>query len=93
MQYVTDQGPMTVQPNETTWNHFFIGGLIGDPEVDVGDACPGGLSRIEVTHTAVNVIVAIITLGIYSPTTVEVWCADDGGAKPPGAYRVGDAHR
>lgn len=92
MQYVTDTPPATSSPNQSEWNHFFIGGLIGDPEVGVDEMCPGGVSRVDVVHSVANIIVAVLTLGIYAPTTVDVWCADDGGAARPGDYRIEDSH-
>lgn len=36
--------------------------------------CPGGVSRVEVLQTATDGAFHYLTLGMYSPQTVRVWC-------------------
>lgn len=72
----------------SAWNHFFMWGLVGDPVIDVPAMCPNGFAHAEVTHSFVNQLVSFITLGIYSPTTVDIACAHPPAnpfAAPPDA--------
>ena len=66
------------------WNHFGLGGLLGDPEVRLYEHCPDGVARVEVWHSPANVIVSIIALGLYTPSTTDIWCASpDAPADAP----------
>ncbi len=56
------------------WEHFWIAGLIGDVRVDVERLCPSGQATIEARQSFLNGLVAGLTSGIYTPTTVRVRC-------------------
>lgn len=58
------------------WEHFWIGGLIGHVRVDVERMCPSGRATIEARQSFLNGLVAGLTSGIYTPTTVTVRCQD-----------------
>jgi len=63
------------------WASYFLFGIIGDHEVDVREFC-GGTGTYEVT-TGTNFLtwlVTGVTLGIYSPRKVNIWCNAPGGA-------------
>ena len=36
--------------------------------------CPSGVSRVEVQQTILNGAFHYLTLGMYSPQTIRVWC-------------------
>ncbi len=63
----------------SSWNHLFFWGLAGSARVDIQAICPAGLARLETKRTFGNLFVGLLTLGLYSPTSVTVWCAADGG--------------
>ncbi len=52
--------------------YFF--GLVG-AEVDTVADCPTGAAVIETQQTFVNGLLALVTLGIYTPQTVTITCA------------------
>ena len=59
------------------WEHFWLAGLVGHVGVDVERLCPSGQATIEARQSFLNGLVAGLTSGIYTPTTVRVRC-DDG---------------
>lgn len=70
-------------PPVARWNHFFLWGLAGSAEVDVREFCPQGMARVVTHRSAGNIVVSILTLGLYSPSMVEVWCAAPGTLQRP----------
>jgi len=57
------------------WQHHLFNGLINlNDDVDLRAACPQGVSRVENGMSVVNALLYILTVTIYSPTTVEVYC-------------------
>ena len=58
------------------WEHFWIGGLIGETRVDIEEMCPSGDATIEAYQSFLNGLVAGLTGGIYTPTTLKVRCRD-----------------
>ena len=59
---------------EDEWQNFWLGGLIGHYRLDVERLCPTGDATIEAKQTFLNGLVAALTSGIYTPTTVKVRC-------------------
>lgn len=58
------------------WENFWLGGLIGHTRVDVEEACPSGDATIIAKQTFLNGLVAGLTGGIYTPTTLQIRCRD-----------------
>jgi hypothetical protein len=58
------------------WQNYWLGGLIGHTRIDVEQLCRSGRATIEAKQTFLNGLVAALTSGIYSPTTLKVRCAD-----------------
>lgn len=58
------------------WEHFWIAGLVGHVRIDVERLCPSGQATIEARQSFLNGLVAGLTSGIYTPTTVRVRCRD-----------------
>ncbi len=53
---------------------LYFYGLVG-AEVDTTADCPRGAAVIETQQTFVNGLLALVTLGIYTPQTVTITCA------------------
>jgi Bor protein len=55
----------------------YLFGIVGENDVNVQQVCvdqtPLGLIR---RRTLTDVSLAVLTLGIYTPFTVRVWCGD-----------------
>lgn len=58
------------------WENFWLAGLIGHVRVDVERLCPSGQATIEARQSFLNALVAGVTSGLYTPTTVRVRCRD-----------------
>ena len=58
------------------FDHYFFG-FVGNPSVNLQKACmdqkPYGVQAVK---TPEDGVITFSTLGIYSPTTVRVWCGD-----------------
>ncbi len=59
---------------EDHWENFWIGGLIGHTRIDIARACPSGDATIVAKQTFLNGLVAGLTGGIYTPTTLQIRC-------------------
>ena len=57
--------------------HFFFWGLVGARVHDISweGVCMGQpADQIQTGFSGMNVLYSVITLGIYTPKTVQVWC-------------------
>jgi hypothetical protein len=55
--------------------NFFVAGLVGTHDVQAGQKCPTGVAKVKTTQTAVDVLLTVVTIGIYSPRTAQITCA------------------
>ena len=69
-------GPIVYQE----WHSHWLGGLIGEREIDVARECPSGNATIHDEQTFLNGLVEALTTGIYAPTTVTIRCAGGGSS-------------
>ena len=55
---------------------FFVGGIGQSQEVDAAKVCGGvkNVQRVETQLTPANVGLGLLTLGIYSPRQIRVYC-------------------
>jgi hypothetical protein len=69
-------------PGQThkVWVHSFIGGLVSVGEMDFRGECPTGVYKMNSNHTFVDLLLAGITAGIYTPMNVVYTC---GSGPPP----------
>ena len=57
------------------WSPSYFGGLIAPAAVEPAGTCKTGVYRVETSHSPGNVFVSILTLGIYTPLSIDVTCA------------------
>lgn len=75
-RYINSQAVQEVQPAVWEWNHHLLWGLIKlSDDVMIDQVCPAGVARIESWVGPLQVLLYAVTGGIYSPTTIRVWCA------------------
>jgi hypothetical protein len=71
-------------PNYQDTRNFFFWGLMGEERVNVTEVCNDErVAQMQSQQTFVNGLLGAITLGIYAPHSVRVWCEDailSGGA-------------
>ena len=55
---------------------FFLYGLVGPVyDIYVDQICLGkDIDQISMEYTPGNILAGLITLGLYTPRTVKVWC-------------------
>ena len=66
---------LTAKPSYQDSRPFFLWGLVGEQRVDVKAIC-GDKKVVQMQSQATfgDGALSLITLGIYSPHTVKVWC-------------------
>lgn len=66
---------VTLAPTYQQTEHFFFWGLAGEKNVDVKTICAGKpVKQMQTQQTFLNGLAAIVTLGVYAPHSVKVWC-------------------
>jgi hypothetical protein len=67
---------LSLQPTATERADFFFWGLVGHHETHLNEICGSiGVDKVETQYTAPDVFWGILTLGIFSPRSVRVWCS------------------
>jgi hypothetical protein len=71
----TNDTPAAAEAAQTNWHHGVVFGLveISEPE-NVTKACPGGVGLVKSEESFVAGLVNALTLGIYNPTDVLIYC-------------------
>lgn len=77
--FTVGQGAPTGPVVYSEWHSSWLGGLIGERNIDVDQVCPSGNATIHDEQSFLNGLVAALTAGIYTPTEVKVRC-DTGRA-------------
>ena len=64
------------EPNYEKSQHFFVGGLGQQQELDATSVCHGAnnVAKVETKQTFVNGLLSAISYGIYSPREIKVYC-------------------
>lgn len=55
--------------------NFFMFGLIGDNHLNLTDECPRGVAAVRERFTPGDIVLSLLTVGIYTPRTVFINCA------------------
>jgi hypothetical protein len=81
--HVYDSGDPTAstEPNYEKWHHHFVFGLLSvSGDIQFAKVCPSGVARIEDYHSFLNTFLGGLTMTLWHPTTVKVWCKGATGA-------------
>ena len=62
-------------PPKELKQHFFLFGRIGEPEINLTQECPSGVASYGDRFTFTDVLLGLLTVGIYTPRTVVIRCA------------------
>ncbi len=86
----------TLGEEKEQWTDFFVFGLVGTEEFHVKDFCPPGqVAQVRTGGNFLTGLVTLLTIFIYTPGKVYVWCEAEGGgnvAKAPALTVLGDAN-
>ena len=67
--------PISSPPSYEETKSFYFWGLAGERRVNVTEACNGKeVTQMQSQQTFSNGLLGAITLGIYTPHSVKVWC-------------------
>ncbi len=72
---VTTGAEMSAHVVENTFASGFIFGLVPPNVVNVASECTNGVAQVETRLSFVNMLVANLTMGIYTPMHIKVTCA------------------
>lgn len=75
-QTVALKGSSAAQPTYTTNQKFFIGGIGQEQSLDVAKICNGAenVAQVQSHQSGKNILLGVLTLGIYTPRTANVYC-------------------
>ena len=76
---VNDGHPTAYKVDGT--NKFYLFGLVGNEKVHTYDMCPQGVYKVRERFEASDVVLSILTLGIYAPRSYQVTCKAVGESK------------
>ena len=60
---------------EKGWAGSYLFGLVPPNTVDAKAGCANGVSKVETKHSFLNGLVGGLTLGTYTPMSIDVTCA------------------
>lgn len=63
-----------VRPSEVISNKFFIAGIGQESIIDPAYTCEGRGFTTKTYYSFLDGVLAVITFGIYTPSTTEVYC-------------------
>ncbi|HGO5856961.1 Bor family protein [Mannheimia glucosida] len=65
-----------IKPTKSVTQSFFIGGIGQEETLNVTEICGSTdkVNQVETVLSGSNILVGIVTLGIYTPRTANVYC-------------------
>lgn len=68
---------LTTEPTYEESLPFFLGGIVGEKDVNVKEICgKRAVKQIQTQNTFVDSLLGIVTIIIYTPRTIKVWCEE-----------------
>lgn len=67
--------PPSTRTVENDWAAGWIAGLVPPKTVETVERCPDGVAKVETQLSFLNQVVSVLTLGIYTPMSIQVTCA------------------
>ncbi|CAI0848656.1 Bor protein [Serratia rubidaea] len=76
-QTFTMKNQTVAAPKQTTTHHFFVSGIGQKKTIDAAAVCGGAdkVVRTEVQQTFPNILLGVVTFGIYTPREARIYCA------------------
>jgi hypothetical protein len=62
------------EPDFKKSESYYLWGVVGEHHFNTQEICTNGVEQIRTEKTFGNVVLTVITLGIYSPHTAKIWC-------------------
>ena len=68
-----------MQPSDQTiskpWAPSFIDGLVPPSVVETASKCPNGVAKVSSQLSFLNLVVGVVTFGIFTPMQIDVTCS------------------
>ncbi|AML58946.1 Lipoprotein Bor [Serratia rubidaea] len=76
-QAFTMKNQTVAAAKQTTTHHFFVSGIGQKKTIDAAAVCGGAdkVVRTEVQQTFPNILLGVVTFGIYTPREARIYCA------------------
>jgi Bor protein len=68
---------------EKKWASGWVFGLVPPSTIETAAKCPTGVAKVETQLGFANMLVGMLTLGIYTPMDIRVACAEDAVGGTP----------
>jgi len=66
----------SAQTIDRSWASGWLYGLVPPSTTETQQRCPAGVARVEMQLSFGNQLASILTLGIYTPMSITVTCAE-----------------
>ncbi|WP_459177030.1 Bor family protein [Ewingella americana] len=68
---------IATKPKAVTTHHFFVSGIGQSKSIDAAKVCGGAdkVVRVEAQETFPDVLLGMVTFGIYTPRDARVFCS------------------
>lgn len=68
--------PKQISASHSETQAFFLGGIAQEKTLDAAKVCEGtqNVVKVESKQEASDVVLSVLTLGIYTPRTAKVFC-------------------
>jgi hypothetical protein len=67
---------------EDQWADAWVYGLVPPDTINAAQRCTSGVARVETQLSFLNQLVGALTLGIYTPMSIRVTCAQGSATGP-----------
>jgi hypothetical protein len=67
------------------WAASWIYGAVSPKTVEAAAQCPNGVAQVHTYHSFLNILVASLTAGIFTPISIQVTCAAGSRSRAVGA--------
>jgi hypothetical protein len=81
--FVNDGTVRENSPSDTFWQKNLLWGLVAGPDIDLDSYCYTEFAEIQESFEVGNFFVTALTLGIYYPYTVVIYCSKAETPKAP----------
>jgi hypothetical protein len=61
---------------EKKWASGWVYGLVPPSAIETAAKCPSGVAKVDTQLGFLNMVVGVLTLGIYTPMDIRVACAE-----------------
>jgi hypothetical protein len=57
------------------WVNAFVGGIATVGQINLDEVCPAGVYKMKSNLSFVDLVLMVVTIGVYTPMNVRITCA------------------